>query len=196
MRDESEQIIRMLVERYPQTFFQVPQQRRPLKKDIVSDLLNDGFDVGPGPLKKAVDWYQGHFGYHYSLQAGAERVDLNGKGGAKVTPQEAKKAQDYIAERQRPPDPIETMPVLRPLRRAGTLSLPEDAMRKIPTPEVNTNDPLLRLQEQLDAVRRVMMDAPNPALRTAFGVAGLGVLAQEVEAIVKELQPSRSTSPV
>jgi sRNA-binding protein len=187
----------MLVEKYPQTFFQMPQQRRPLKKDIVSDLLDDGFAVAPGKLKAAVDWYQSHFGYHYSLQAGSPRTDLNGKAVAKVTSQEAMKAKAYIAERQREFSEISRTPIetVTSFKQAGTRS--EDAMPKAPTPEVNATktkptdeagDPLLRLQEQLDAVRRVMMDTPNPALRTAFAVAGLGVLAHEAEAMVKELQ--------
>jgi sRNA-binding protein len=197
-REESEHIIRMLVDKYPQTFFQEPRQRRPLKKDIVIDLQDDGFAVAPGPLKKAVDWYQSHFGYHYSLQAGSPRIDLNGKAVAKVTSQEAMKAKDFIAERQRELSEISRNPIETVTSFNRVVTRSEDATRKVPAPEVNTKpnladtgDPLLRLQEQLDAVRRVMTDTPNPTLRTAFAVAGLGVLAQEVEAIVKELQSAR-----
>ena len=88
-RDESEHIIRMLVDRYPQTFFEEPRQRQPLKKTILDDLINDGFPVAREPLNAAVDWYQSHFGYHYALQAGAKRIDLHGKAASTVTQKEA-----------------------------------------------------------------------------------------------------------
>lgn len=198
-RYESEQIVRMLGEKYPQCFFENPKLRRPLKKDIVDDMINDGFPAAPALLTAAVNWYQSHFGYHYALQAGAERIGLNGKVVTKVTPQEATAAQNYIADRQREMNernknsPIEAV---TSLYRAG--KVPDDALRKIPAfkepspniPAANSGaDPVGRLWANVDAVRRVMMDMPDPNLRTAFAVAGLGVIIQEAQKIILELQP-------
>jgi len=44
-RDEIEQIIAMLGEKYPKTFSSQPRQRRPLTKGIINDLIVDGFPV-------------------------------------------------------------------------------------------------------------------------------------------------------
>jgi ProP effector len=192
-RYESEQLIQMLVETYPQCFFEVPRQRRPLKKNILNDLINDGFPVARKPLGCAIDWYQSHYGYHYALQAGAERIDLNGKAAGKVTQHEATAAQKYIAARQsemneRTRNPIDTM---NGLHRAGKVS--DDALRKLPAPEVApkpakipASDPIARLQGHVDAMRRAMTDTPNEALRVAFAVAGLGVVIKEAQKMIAE----------
>lgn len=97
-REESEHTIRLLVDRYPKCFFADPQQRRPLKKNIVADLQKDGLPVARELLVPAVDWYRSHFGYLYALQAGAKRVDLFGKETAAVTEQEQYAAQIKIQE--------------------------------------------------------------------------------------------------
>jgi len=219
-REESEHIIHMLVDKYPQCFFEQPSQRRPLKKDIAHDLKEDGFPATVELIKAGVDWYQSHFGYHHALQAGAFRVDLTGKAVGKVTQAEALKAKTYIADRQReqrelrelndgfiatmkPKEPHTDMSrgpieIMSSLHRAG--EVPDDAMRKIPAPElkskpptVSIDDPVDRLQEKLDAIRHAM-DTPDPALRTAFAVAGLGVLIKEAERLADQLSKPNASS--
>ena len=92
-RDESEHAIQLLADRYPKCFFVIPQQRKPLKKNIVLDLQNDGVPVAYELLASAIHWYQTHFGYLYALQAGVRRIDLHGKEADAVTEQE-----QYAAE--------------------------------------------------------------------------------------------------
>jgi sRNA-binding protein len=96
-RDESEQTIRLLAERYPKCFFFDPRQRKPLKRGIVLDLEKDGFPEA-AYAARAVDWYQSHFGYQYALQAGVKRIDLHGKEVGTVTEQEQYAAQTKIKE--------------------------------------------------------------------------------------------------
>src|SRR5215208_5780384 len=104
-REDSEHIIRLLAERYTRCFFEIPQQRRPLKKTIVNDLEHDGFPVSHDLLIAAVDWYRSHLGYLHVLQAGVKRIDLHGNEAGTVTEAEQRHAQNKIeairAEKQR-----------------------------------------------------------------------------------------------
>jgi sRNA-binding protein len=84
-REECEAVVRMLTERYPSCFFKDPKLRRPLTKNIITDLQQDGFPVSPELLTAGVDWYISQFGYQYALEAGAKRIDLNGKAVGTVT---------------------------------------------------------------------------------------------------------------
>lgn|SRR5262249_29552529 len=95
-REESEEAIRTLIDKYPKTFFEDPKLRRPLKRNIISDLQKDGVPLAHELITAALDWYQGHFGYLYSLRAGAKRLDLNGNEVATVTEQEHLAAQVKI----------------------------------------------------------------------------------------------------
>jgi sRNA-binding protein len=177
-RDESENIVRMLVDNYPQTFFQEPRQRRPLKKTIVNDLIEDGFAVAREPLEAAVQWYQSHFSYHYALQAGAKRIDLHGKTVGTVTEGEAIKAQDYIAERQREMNE----------RRSRTIADNPSLLPQFLTVAPKKSDPVASLQDRLNEIRKAMLETANSNLRNAFAVAGLGVLINEAEHMIKELR--------
>jgi sRNA-binding protein len=87
-REESEEVVRKLAESYPKCFFVDPKMRRPLKNNILADLQKDGFPAAYELLSAGLHWYQSHFGYQYSLQAGARRIDLTGKEVSTVTEQE------------------------------------------------------------------------------------------------------------
>jgi sRNA-binding protein len=183
-RDETEAVIGNLAKHYPQTFFLVPQQRRPLKKTIVDDLIEDGFPVAREPLMAAVDWYKSHFGYRYAMQAGAERIDLYGKSVGKVTEREAMKSKEYIADRKREAE----------LRNNGERNgesdqdeLMKPVRRMLRAPEEPKADPVARLQSKLDVVRRAM-ETPDQDLRRAFGIAGLEVLTSEIAKFIEELR--------
>jgi sRNA-binding protein len=170
-----EHVIRILADRYPKTFFIDPKQRLPLKKGIVDDLTDDDFSVAPALLGRVIEWYCNHFGYRHALQAGAVRVDLNGKPFEKVTPQEQREAESYIAERQR--------------LRAQTVRLHQAVVL---SGEALSKDPVIRLQERLNSLRRVMLDTNDKTLRTAFVVAGLKILVIEAEAMASELESASS----
>jgi sRNA-binding protein len=182
-RDESEGIIGNLVKHYPQTCFSVPQQRRPLKKTIIDDLVNDGFPVAHEPLAAAIDWYQSHFGYQHALLVGAERIDLRGKGVAKVTEKEAREALTCISlahERKELKERSNGNEAL--LTRTG------DMPRKTPVSEPKAVDPVARLQSKLEAVRRAMTETTDEDLRNAFGIVGLQALKRETDKVIEELQ--------
>src|SRR6516162_3008269 len=89
-REHLEQCVRYLADKYPACFFEDPGQRRPLKTNIVADLQKDGVSEG---ILAGVSYYVRHFGYLRCLQAGAERVDLNGKKAGVVTEQEMLNAE-------------------------------------------------------------------------------------------------------
>ena len=106
-REENEETIRMLVDRYPKCFFADPRLRRPLKKNITADLQQDGLPATYELIAGAVEWYQSHFGYQYSLETGARRINLNGKEVGTVTEQEhlaaekkVKEGKAFLAERK------------------------------------------------------------------------------------------------
>jgi hypothetical protein len=98
MQDHNE-VIAILAELYPRTFFVDPRLRRPIKVNISAEIdrrnepeLN-GYNVGA-----AVDWYTGHYGYGKSIIAGSPRLDLDGKQAGTVTEAEANSAEQRIAQ--------------------------------------------------------------------------------------------------
>jgi hypothetical protein len=76
-REQLEEAVNIPVAKYPAAFFVDENQRRPLKADIDQDLVNDG--NGELLVEGGLNYYRRNWGYQRSLQAGAERVDLNGQ---------------------------------------------------------------------------------------------------------------------
>jgi hypothetical protein len=86
-------IIIELEKLFPKSFFDEGRMRRPLKVDIVTDIVsrNEGALRGLD-IARALGWYCGHYGYLKTLLAGAPRIDLDGKTCGTVTQQEAREA--------------------------------------------------------------------------------------------------------
>src|SRR5262249_58998408 len=97
-RQELEDGIQMLAEKYPRCFFANPRLRRPLKKNIVADLQKDGFAHVIELISASVDWYKSHIGYQYCLETGTKCLDLNGKQVGTVTEPEHRAAQKKTQE--------------------------------------------------------------------------------------------------
>jgi sRNA-binding protein len=137
-RDENETTIRQLVNKYPKCFFEDPRQRIPLKKNIAADLQMDGFPAAYEVIVSAVEWYMSHFAYQYALQAGAKRINLNGKEAGTVTQQEYLNSQKRIKEDQQKlternlGNPVKTMIALP---SSGRIS--DDQMRKVDAPPIS-----------------------------------------------------------
>ena len=91
-KDEREEFIRYLADKFPKCFFDEPSHRRPLKHNILDDLDKQKV-LDREKLTQALDWYQNHFVYRYGLIAGAERVDLEGGKAGTVTPLEQQEAR-------------------------------------------------------------------------------------------------------
>jgi sRNA-binding protein len=204
-REESEATIRLLADRYPKCFFEDPQQRKPLKKNIVIDLQNDGIPVARELLTAAIDWYQSHFGYQYALQVGVKRVDLNGKEASAVTELEQRAAQIKIKEgKQKLSEKNLNNPIgiLRSLHVQGRIST--DHLRKLdasPQPKEAApmrakSEPLPELERVYEALdtARALLTQNRDALHTAMATAALGVVVEETRRVMDKLQPSGLTA--
>jgi sRNA-binding protein len=99
-RQEIESAIELLADAYPRCFFLDPAQRRPIKKNIVNDLIRDGIALAPELLSAAISWYTSHFGYQLTLEAGVKRIDSHGKEVGTVTELEHRAAKKYVHDRK------------------------------------------------------------------------------------------------
>jgi sRNA-binding protein len=188
-REESEHVIRMLCEAYPKTFFEDPRLRRPIKRNIAADLQEDGFAATYELVMAAVDWYQGHYGYLKSLQAGSKRVDLTGKMVDTVTEQEQQNAQkrmQEIHELNKIRNPVNTLSMLYAANK-----IPDDQIRKLDAPPMPARKPsqdiapeLSRLYAALMAANTTLMGGQDEALRIAMTKAALGVVVSETQAVI------------
>jgi sRNA-binding protein len=99
-QDERDQYTKYLVEMFPKAFFEDPEQRLPLKKNIITD-LGQQCSADNSALSQALGWYQSHFSYQRKLLSGADRIDLAGKKAGTVTLQEQEAARRSIAARKK-----------------------------------------------------------------------------------------------
>ena len=180
-RDETEAGIRLLAERYPKTFFAEPKLRRPLVKNIIAQLEQDGAPMARVLIAATVEWYQSHFSYHYALQAGAKRLDLGGNAVATVTEQEAINAQNYIRLRKQEQEKKYLA------LNVGKVTLPTVLPKEIPMPAAQLVDPLAHLQTLLDGVRNASREQPE-ALRRPLIAAGLRVVIAEAEKSIQIME--------
>jgi sRNA-binding protein len=167
-----------------------PKMRRPLKKDILADLQREGL-LAPS-FRSAVGWYQGNFGYQYTLQAGTKRIDLDGKEVDTVTKQEQRDVKKYIAERkrvQRENHSSLAIPMATSLHQINnTLKGAAPFRAAARTPTMDVGSPLARLMALVEGVDRALTDTANLTLRTTFGLAGLQTVAAEVQAQIEKIQ--------
>jgi sRNA-binding protein len=85
---------------YPLAFFVKGKSRRPLKLDIVKDIV--GADIPENELENALSLYMGSPAYLKNLKEGVERVDLAGEPtGVSVTADEAAAATAYLERIER-----------------------------------------------------------------------------------------------
>jgi sRNA-binding protein len=184
-RQELEDSIWMLAARYPSCFFVNPRLRRPLKKNIVADLQKDGIAMASELIGASVDWYTSHISYQYCLEAGATRVDLEGKEAGTVTELEQRAAQTKIQEFNA------SRPSLNPIRTTTNLvtarRIPEDQLKKIDAP-MSRRTMLPELTPLYEAVLAAnsAMSAPmgNRDVRAAVTAAAIGVVIAEAQRIL------------
>jgi len=183
-RQELEDSVWMLAERYPRCFFVNPRLRQPLKKNIEADLQKDGF-ASPELISASVDWYKSHISYQYNLEAGAKCLDLDGKEVGTVTELEQRAARmkiREIKEKMASLNPIRTMSNLVTARR-----IPEDQLKKIDAPmsRPTIKPELTPLYEAILAANSAM-SAPmgNSDVRAAVTAAVIGVVIAEAQRIL------------
>jgi sRNA-binding protein len=185
--DELDDVIYDLEDKYPKCFVFKPQLRRPLKNTIIADLEEDCFPATYDLLVAAVDWYKSHYGYQYALEAGAKRLDLNGKVVGTVTQTEADTAQKKIAaDKQRWNErsaPYRTPPVTTAtMARPKTITPPPPSP---PPPAIPAIAPILtRCHETLMAANAAYIGPGDVILKAALVNAALGVLVQEAQRVI------------
>jgi sRNA-binding protein len=172
-REETEELIRFLAERFPKCFFEDPRLRRPLKKNILADLEQAGFPAAQDLTRAAIDWYQSHFGYSYALHAGAKRIDLNGNEVGTVTESEQAAARKKIAERKKllfiERNGHNATKTVGALHAAGRI--PDDQLRKLEAPPMpvktkpTTAPEFARVQEALAAAEAAWTGSGDASLR-------------------------------
>ena len=90
-REQLEELIQHLATTYPKAFFVQPYLKRPLKKNILLDLERDRI-LDDDRREAALNFYTRDWNYEHTLQAGAKRIDLNGKEVGIVTELEEREA--------------------------------------------------------------------------------------------------------
>jgi sRNA-binding protein len=185
-----EEGIRTLAERYPACFSEDPRQRRPLKNTIRADLKADGVDE---ETMACVDYYIRNWTYQGLLQAGAERVDLNGKKAGVVTEQEQLAAQKKVRD-EKEKLAAGRIPADIPLMRTPTVAKTKTAPSPAPefTPPANGVD-LAALRATWSDIDAVLATAKGDTLRSALAVAALKVFVGEAEKVIASLEGGAGT---
>ena len=187
-RDMLEDWVGYLTRQYPACFYRDSGLRRPLKKDIQDDLQNE--NESAIDVEAAISFYTRNWDYLACLQAGAERVDLDGKKAGVVTEQEALAARKQLFdERQKVKEKraAERMDSITTLK-----GLP--MMRKVDAPPVRTevkratDNPIARLESILGRTAELLTADEDKALQSVLVAASLKVLVQEAQRVIASLE--------
>ena len=200
-REESENVVRMLVDNYPACFFDNPRQRRPLKKNIEADVIADKIlQVADEMIIAAIDWYKNNIGYQgYAMSvAGAMRIDLKGNAVGTVTPMEAMEAQkvldDYHAKKNTENNPVE---VLNRMHASGQITdcgvKKQDAPMLPRTKAAQVAPEFAGLQETLSIANAAVVGIADPAMRLAVARAVLDQVIQKAGQTMEELGRAADT---
>lgn len=191
-REESEHVVRMLVERYPKTFFDNPRLRKPLKANIAADLKSDGFPAADELIMSGVEWYQSHLGYYMAVAAGVKKLDLQGNDVGTVTEAEARAAKERVADiHETMKEKRNATQTLNQLYVDGKIS--DDMLKKLDAPAVarakaiNVPPEWARLRSAIKSAAVSYTNTPDPALRAALVGAALGLAITEAQRIVSSL---------
>jgi sRNA-binding protein len=176
-KDELENGVMHLAKKYPAAFFPDVWGRRPLSLNILDDLQSEG----EGDLLMAsASFYIRNWNYQGALQAGAERIDLNGKKAGVVTKQEQIAAQKQIQEERaehsrKQEEQFRNMPSMQP---------PKAAVPRL------SNQRLSRLRTLLGSAEEVKTD--DKPLEAAMTAAALKLLVREAQKVIGELESEGS----
>jgi sRNA-binding protein len=130
------EVIGLLAERFPQTFFIFEQRRRPLALRIDHDIniaLNGA--LSKAELSAGLRHYCGNSGYLQACVAGAARIGLNGEPAGVVTEGEAEHARAILIGRRKKT----ALRIAQPGKAAETppkLSTPTALRPATSTPEI------------------------------------------------------------
>ena len=197
VREDREQAIQALAEEYPKAFFIVGQRRKPLKLGIEKDIEADLAKANDSPLldydiTDALAWYTSHVGYLSACIAGTDRVDLHGRPVDKVTPSEAREAEEEAQEgfarieaRKRRLPQFVTQSLQPTLPKAQVLPVNAD---------LNALEMLAEIESQITLVRSILGDKADDPLRRELARPALRLMIDELQTIIARLD-QRATAP-
>lgn len=205
-REELENMVQYLANKYPKAFFVQSGLKRPLKRNIVDDLEKDG-TLDADRRSNVVAFYTADWNYERALQVGSKRVDLNGKEVGTVTQLEQREALDRVRiqkearhEKNRLDGPIE---VARKLHANGKIST--DQLSKIPAPALERTVPMVKTKNhapqvngaELTQLRALwgsidgLLDkAEDSQLQAALAVPALKLFVAEASKLVASIEES------
>ena len=169
-RPTLEEYVEFLSTKYPRCFFVDPRMRQPLKKGIVADLEKDQA-LDDEKRAAAIAFYTNDWTYQRALQAGVERVDLDGNKAGTVTELEQRTAQRQIQQDKKrlsernAGNPIS---ILNQLHAAGRI--PTDSLSKLAAPRIVTP-----------------MKKPEPPKNAALAPPEPARIAERLETLVASL---------
>ena len=171
-REQLEDFVNELAFSYPKCFFENGRFKRPLKKNIILDLEKDGM-LDAERRVAALGFYTHDWNYEWKLEAGAKRIDLDGKEVGTVTETEDREAKERVrAARQEKNQTSNNIRV-----EVATLARREMAT----APTFNQSEkaaayaPLGRLRNPWENLEHISTNTDDSALRDALIVAALQV---------------------
>jgi sRNA-binding protein len=184
-REQLEDFIKEPAFSYPKCFVTDSRFKRPLKKNIILDLEKD--DILDNERREAaISYYTRDWNYEWKLEAGAKRIDLDGKEVGTVTETEAREAKERVRaaqeEKNQTSKNVGVEVVTLPRREVAT------APSFKPTAEVAAYAPLGRLRHLWESLEHISTNTDDIALRDALIVAALQVLITEATRLVESLK--------
>jgi sRNA-binding protein len=201
-RHERDDIIKYLADKYPACFFEEPNFRRPLKRDILDDLEKERV-LDRAKLVHALDWYCSHFTYRRSIIAGAEKIGLDGKKAGVVSEAEQREARAWIAARKKEMAELARIdpPPPRPAAARETNGH-EHTMTKITTTGVangtatvpSLHPALAEVQTAITIVSSILTEERYEPLRPVLATAALREIVGKAEKLISSLQHAEGVS--
>jgi sRNA-binding protein len=184
-KNDRDDFISHLAEKFPKCFFEDPAQRLPLKHDILSDLEQLNV-LDRNKLEQTLDWYCNHYAYNYALVAGAARVNLDGGKAGTVTAAEQQTALTYIktrkaeiTERQEAVRPVVQPTVIKQLHARTAVA---DV-----TPMPSLHPTLAAMQAAIAIANNILTEKQYEPLRPILATATLKEITRHAEALIGEL---------
>jgi sRNA-binding protein len=217
--EEKNEVIQMLAEKYPKCFFLNPKLRRPLKKTIVANLMQEGLPRARELLAASVDWYRSHVGYQLALQAGQKRIDLNGKDVGTVTELEertakkqaevalndmkkaAQEARDakkraYDEKRNAEPPPVQYGTLIPQFPKNVEPPLMSKVEKKVEAPPMNPplkSEDLKRFYDKSLAAVAAISAVQNTDMLAAITVAAMAEVIKAAQSLIDNASSQSST---
>ena len=198
-REEIESYVSYLSQKFPKCFFVDARLRRPLKKGIEDDLAREGV-LDAEKRTAAVSFYTRNWTYRAMLQAGTERVDLNGHKAGTVSPQEHLDAQRQLQHEKQieaarrsverelalnSTNPIAVMSKLHANRQITTDQLSKVTISKVTVPPKKPTLTFGRLQKLVETLNTTAADTSDEELKQALVTATLQILISEAQQLIE-----------